>query len=36
MLVEFDLNTFLFVAGVSVLAATFGFVWSIHKGWLSV
>jgi hypothetical protein len=36
MLVEIDLHTLLFVLGVSILAATGGFVWSIHKGWLSV
>ncbi len=36
MLVEIDLQTLLFVLGVSILGATAGFVWSIHKGWLSV
>lgn len=36
MPVEIDLQTLLFVLGVSILAATAGFIWSIHRGWLSV
>ncbi len=33
---EIDLQTLLFVLGVSILGGTAGFVWSVHKGWLSV
>jgi hypothetical protein len=36
MLVEIDLHTLLFVLGVAILGGTGVFVWSIHKGWLSV
>ena len=36
MLAEIDLHTLLFALGVLILGATVGFVWSIHKGWLSV
>ena len=36
MLIEIDLHTLLFVAGVTILFGVFAFVWSIHKGWLSV
>jgi hypothetical protein len=35
MIVEIDLQTLLFCAGVSILAAVFAFMWMIHKGWLA-
>lgn len=35
-MIEVDIKTVLACSGLAILAATFGFVWMIHKGWLSV
>jgi hypothetical protein len=31
-----DVRTLLLAGGIFVLALTAGFVWCVHKGWLSV
>ena len=33
--IEIDVQTLLLAAGVFILVCTFGFIWAVHRGWLS-